>query len=568
MPKFIRLHAATLLTLLAILAPPDTASAQEAHRDILRTQLQERIEAVVSGYGGVAGVHAIDLTDGTRFAFRDDLIFPQASSIKIPILLELFRRAEREPGLLARRVEVTDAVRTGGSGVLLHLTDGGSALSLEDHAIYMILYSDNTSTNILIDALGMNAINALSASLGAPETRLQRKMIQPEASARGEENLSTPRDAARIMERIAACDLPMSENSCRRVQEILAIPKGGGYVDPVAPGTPILWKPGGITGVATAWGIVDLADRPYVLVVMSSYGGDGNALIREISALVWDYFSRLAGVTEYGTRVPLDIKRRLEAEARAGAGVGAGAVGGTSAAGASQHGGHGEHGGHGGHEGAGMAGGAAPSDDPTATEDRHRAELERAYWAAVEARRSRFTEADVQFMQGMIAHHGQALMMVSHVGEATGNPEIRLLASRIEISQRDEIRLMEDWLRARSQLAPGSPDHDHGHGHGHGPTHTMPGMLTEAQLAELAESRGASFDTLFLALMIEHHQGAVSMVRELFAQDGAAQDPEVFRFASDVHVDQITEIARMEQMLRRLRSSTAAASPEAFSLLP
>jgi beta-lactamase class A len=539
MLKFASLTILALGGLLVIVAPAAQAQGQQAHRDILRGQLQERIEAIASSYAGVAGVHAVDLTDGTRFAFRDDLVFPQASAIKIPILLELFRRAEGEPGLLARRVEVTDQVRTGGSGVLLHLTDGGSALSLEDHAIYMILYSDNTSTNILIDALGMDAINALSASLGAPDTRLERKMIRPEESARGNENLSTPRDAARIMERIATCALPMSEGSCRRVQEILAIPKAGGYVDPIEASTPILWKPGGLTGVASAWGIVDLPDRPYVLIVMSNYGGDGNALIREIAAAAWDHFSRLAGVTEYGTRVPLEIKRRV-------------------------------------------APSAGTTSTPTA---RDTAELERAYWAAVEARRARFTQADVRFMQGMILHHGQALVMVSHVGDATANPEIRLLASRIEISQRDEIRLMEDWLRTRGQSGAeshgdadphgqGTDAHGHaghgqaGHGHaGDGHAATMPGMLTEAQLAELAAARGAAFDTLFLSLMIEHHQGAVGMVRELFGQDGAAQDPEVFRFASDVHVDQITEIARMEQMLRRLTSSSASA-PEAFPLHP
>jgi len=294
-----------------VMAQPAALQAQDAHRELLRAQFQEAVEAIAAAYNGVAGVHVVDLTDGTRFAFRDDLIFPQASSIKIPILLELFRRAEEEPELLSRRVEVTDAVRTGGSGVLLHLTDGGSALSLEDHAIYMIVYSDNTSTNVLIDALGMDAINALSASLGAPDTRLQRKMIRPEESARGNENLSTPRDAARIMERIASCDLPMAAGSCHRIQEILTIPKGGGYVDPIPTSTSVLWKPGGITGVAAAWGIVDLPDRPYVLVVMSNYGGDGDALIRDISALAWDYFSRLAGVTDYGTRVPLDIKRSV-----------------------------------------------------------------------------------------------------------------------------------------------------------------------------------------------------------------------------------------------------------------
>jgi beta-lactamase class A len=290
-----------------------SVTSQTDHREILRARFQATLEALVEDYEGVAGVHVVDLTDGTRFAVRDDFVFPQASAIKVPILIELFRRAETEPGLLSRRVEMTDAVRTGGSGVLRHLTDGGSALSLEDHAVFMILYSDNTSTNVLIDALGMDAVNALSASLGAPGTLLQRKMIRPEESARGNENLSTPRDAARIMERLADCDLPMTEASCARVQEILAIPKGGPFVDPIPSNVPVAWKPGGITGVATAWGAVNLPDRPYVLVVMSSFGGDGGGLIREVSDATWRYFSRLAGVTDYGTRVPLDVKQRVEA---------------------------------------------------------------------------------------------------------------------------------------------------------------------------------------------------------------------------------------------------------------
>ena len=178
------------------------------------------------------------------------------------------------------------------------------------------LHSDNTATNVLIDELGMDAVNALSASLGAPRTLLQRKMIRPEESARGRENLSTPRDAAVIMERIASCDLPMSEAACGRVREILEMPKDGPIRTPVPASIPIAFKPGGITGVATVWALVDVPDRPYVVIVMSNYGGNGGAVIEAVSALTFDYFSRLAGVTEYGTRVPLDVLRR----ARGGAG--------------------------------------------------------------------------------------------------------------------------------------------------------------------------------------------------------------------------------------------------------
>ena len=286
-------------------------SAQEEHLALLRGKLQTELEQIVDDYEGVAGIHVLDLTSGDRFRVQDDLVFPQASSIKITILLELFRRAESEAGLLERRLELNDEVRTGGSGVLHHLTDGGSELSLEDYAIYMVVYSDNTATNVLIDALGMDAVNALSASLGATRTKLQRKMIRPEESARGNENISTPRDAALIMEKIAACDLPMTTAGCVRVREILEIYKGGPIRTPVPRDVPIAFKPGGITGVSTVWGLVDVPDRPYVISVMSNYGGNGGAVVEAASAAAYDYFSRLSGITSYGTRVDLDVKRRV-----------------------------------------------------------------------------------------------------------------------------------------------------------------------------------------------------------------------------------------------------------------
>jgi beta-lactamase class A len=303
---------ATITIAVFSLSWPVWTVAQEAHREILRTKLQADLQNVIDDYEGVAGLHIVDLTNGDRWAIRDDLSFPQASAIKVPILLELFRRAESDPGILAKRIEMTDEVRTLGSGVLRYLTDGGSALSLEDYAIYMILYSDNTGTNVLIDELGMDAINRLSASLGAERTLLQRHMIRPDQSAIGNENLSTPRDAALIMEKIAACDLPMSEAGCARVREILELYKDGPIRTPVPDEVPIAFKPGGITGVATVWGIVDVPDRPYVNSVMSNYGGDGGAVIEEVSRLAYDYFSRLSGITEYGTRVPLDVKEAAE----------------------------------------------------------------------------------------------------------------------------------------------------------------------------------------------------------------------------------------------------------------
>lgn len=134
----------------------------------------------------------------------------------------------------------------------------------------------------------MDAVNALSASLGAGRTRLARKMQRPEASVRGDENLSTPRDAALIMERVASCDLPMSRTGCARVREILEIYKGGPIRNPVPRQVPIAFKPGGITGVSTVWGLVDVPDRPYVISVVSNYGGNGGAVVEAVSAVAYE----------------------------------------------------------------------------------------------------------------------------------------------------------------------------------------------------------------------------------------------------------------------------------------
>ncbi|MGB3544070.1 DUF305 domain-containing protein [Rubrivirga sp.] len=216
-------------------------------------------------------------------------------------------------------------------------------------------------------------------------------------------------------------------------------------------------------------------------------------------------------------------------------------------------------------------------------------DLEAAYWARQQEAQTRFVQADVDFMTGMIGHHAQALVMSALAPDAGGGQAVKTLAARIANAQRDEIETMQTWLRDRGQPVPvfeiegtvltvtlegvpmdhGGMDHagtdhaddademDHGgmnHGgmdHG-GTMHdhsSMPGMLSQAQLDRLAAAQGAEFDRLFLEFMIQHHGGAVVMVEDLFEADGAGQDEASFRLASDVQVDQRTEIARMQQML-------------------
>lgn len=154
-------------------------------------------------------------------------------------------------------------------------------------------------------------------------------------------------------------------------------------------------------------------------------------------------------------------------------------------------------------------------------------------------------------MQGMIAHHAQALAMTSLVPARSGRADLRLLAERIEVSQRDEIALMQRWLHDRGADVP-SPDARHMHhggADGAAQQTLMPGMLTDAEMTELANAQGPAFDRLFLQFMIRHHEGALVMVSELLATSGAAQESEVFRFASDVDADQRAEIARMRALL-------------------
>jgi uncharacterized protein (DUF305 family) len=189
-------------------------------------------------------------------------------------------------------------------------------------------------------------------------------------------------------------------------------------------------------------------------------------------------------------------------------------------------------------------------------------ELEALYRARQDSAFLDVSDADVAFMVGMIDHHAQALVMSQMAPRNDAGPAVRRLTSRILNAQRDEIALMQRWLRDRGQTVPEvdasgmvhMPGGDHA-------THMgmMPGMLSPAQLDELRAARGADFDRLFLRYMIQHHQGAVTMVHELFATDGAAQDELVFKIASDIQVDQTTEIERMQLMLDAL--SQAGRSP-------
>lgn len=161
------------------------------------------------------------------------------------------------------------------------------------------------------------------------------------------------------------------------------------------------------------------------------------------------------------------------------------------------------------------------------------------------------TAADVRFMQEMIGHHAQAVEMTALVRTRTRRPDLLILGERITVSQSDEIAMMRQWLQARGAAAPTAAAHDMS-GHGTEGGHTMammPGMLTPEQMSALRIARGATFDRLFLEGMIQHHGGALTMVGQLLAVPGAAQESEINRFVTDVDTDQRAEITRMRRML-------------------
>ena len=177
-----------------------------------------------------------------------------------------------------------------------------------------------------------------------------------------------------------------------------------------------------------------------------------------------------------------------------------------------------------------------------------------AQGAAADSGRPPYNAADVRFMSGMIDHHAQAILMAGWAPSHGASASVRALCERIVVGQRDEIALMQRWLRERGLPAPsGDANHDHGMA---GMDHAalMPGMLTAAQLAQLDAARGTEFDRLFLTFMIQHHQGAITMVNQLFSANGATLDDLIFKYASDVNVDQTTEINRMGRMLAAMSS--------------
>jgi beta-lactamase class A len=291
------------------------AGAQDESRAVLSRKLAAEIEKIAGSHDGVMGVAIKDLTTGEEILINDQLTFPTGSSIKIPILIELHKQAAEGKYKLTDQRWVERQDKAPGSGVIVNFGAHTSQLSLSDLATLMIVLSDNTATNMLIDQVGMANVNRTLDELGLKQIRLRRKMIDQAASARGDENTATPREAMALMEKLYRGQVVNRQFSDDALK-ILKIRKSSPIPRLLPDSVEIANKPGGIEGVACDWAVVYVPNRPYAIAVMTNYNGPNSEAaddaIAKVSKLAYDYFARLSRSTGYGARVPLELLKHKQ----------------------------------------------------------------------------------------------------------------------------------------------------------------------------------------------------------------------------------------------------------------
>ena len=291
------IRALAAAVVLGTLGAPAPAGPKD---DALWARLRARLERLEQSVDGVVGLSVKDLKTGATIEVLPDEPFPQGSVIKLAVLYELYRQADEGRVDLA---EITRPAmpRVGGDGVLQHL---GPAVSLtwRDVAVLMMGWSDNAATNLLIDRVGMDAVNRRLDALGLTRTRLRRRMMDLEAARRGEENVSTPAEMRRLVEAIYA-GTGLSPERARDLRLVAATTKRTEFRKPLPETVTVLDKDGDLEAVRAAAAVVDLPGRPYSVAIMTTYlskDEDGDALIREVSAALFETFDRLARSSDLG----------------------------------------------------------------------------------------------------------------------------------------------------------------------------------------------------------------------------------------------------------------------------
>ncbi len=273
--------------------------------DLLKEKMTTKIKQIIEQSDAVVGVAIKNLRSGEQILFNEDDIFPQASSIKIHILSEVYKQAVEGKFNLTDIKQLPIFARVGGSGILSSLGENSISLSIRDYCVLMIVLSDNSATNLLIDLVGMKNVNESLIKNGATKTKLQRVMMDMQAAKEGRENISTPKDVMTILEKLFTETL-VNKQASDDMLSIMKIEKDGALKSGIAPSVVIANKEGDIEGVRTDVGIIYLENNPYIICVMTKMlqrEEDGPKIITDISREVFNYFERKANSNQYGRRI-------------------------------------------------------------------------------------------------------------------------------------------------------------------------------------------------------------------------------------------------------------------------
>jgi len=278
------------------------AQAPPEKQQVLWQKLENSITQVDQHLDGVVGVAVLDLTDGHKYLLHANDVFPQASSIKITVLAELYRQAQQGKLKLTDLYTVKAADLVQDSDIMGGLTPGVTRITLRDLATMMVAVSDNSATNVLIDRVGMGNVNAFLDSLGLSHTRLRRKMMDLKAAVEGRENVSTPAEMMALLEAIYRGKV-LNKEMTDDFFKVLSTHKDSWIPRDLPDDLKIANKPGALEGVRNDSGVIFVEKRPYILCVMTTYlhrERDGEESISKISLEAWRMFDRMARASEYG----------------------------------------------------------------------------------------------------------------------------------------------------------------------------------------------------------------------------------------------------------------------------
>jgi beta-lactamase class A len=279
-------------------SPPPAAEKQQ----VLWTKLEKSILDVDRGLDGVMGIAIVDLTDGHKYLLHANDVFPQASSIKICVLAELYRQAQQGKLKLTDLYTVNAADLVQDSDIMGGLTPGVTRITLRDLATMMVAVSDNSATNVLIDRVGTDNVNAFLTAQGLRDTRLRRKMMDVKAAAEGRENISTPNEMSSLLEALYRGQI-LNKEMTDDFFKVLSTHKDSFIPRDLPDDLKIANKPGELEGVRNDSGVIFVDKRPYILCVMTTFlrhERDGEEAISNISLAAWRMFDRIARASEYG----------------------------------------------------------------------------------------------------------------------------------------------------------------------------------------------------------------------------------------------------------------------------